>query len=281
MGKHNPKIYKRAIECTLIGYDPKAKAYRCYDRVSKRVYSTYHIRFVEHQNDDAIRDLNSLTPPPDHAGIPTIDAIAKGAKDQPYIISDDNEELAPNRNQENAPQNIPADPIPPDQPEDPDVLAKPVQELPRQSTWFPIPTAKSRPNDAPETPVEHAVRESKESADRIRKARADHRHAFEQLHHNEHQEPRALQPVEEENIDLNQVLARLNVTKDDLGISPEDVDPEVSRTWNQAQQSIDAEQWKLAYEDELKSLREMGVYHLIPRNKVPSGHRIHRCKGDL
>lgn len=27
LGKHNPKIYERSIECVLIGYDPKAKAY--------------------------------------------------------------------------------------------------------------------------------------------------------------------------------------------------------------------------------------------------------------
>lgn len=31
LGKHNPKIYERSIECVLIGYDLKAKAYRCYD----------------------------------------------------------------------------------------------------------------------------------------------------------------------------------------------------------------------------------------------------------
>lgn len=275
LGKHNPKIYERAIECTLIGYDPKAKAYRCYDKTSKWVYSTYHVRFVEHQDD--YTSAKPTLPPvvPNHEEIPTIDAITAKAADQPYIIPDDDEEdITHNRDNRtelvNALLDIPADPVLQEQP------AEPAQELPRRSARIPVPTARSRPDNILETPVERAVRESKDSAAWICKARADHQCALDELHHRENEQEQVPQIVEGENENLDQILTALNMTEHDLGIDAEDMDPGVPKTWNQAKESPDAERWKLAYKDELKSLKEMGVYRLIPRDKVPPGHRIHR-----
>jgi hypothetical protein len=45
--KHNPKILEWAIECVLIKYKLKSKAYRCYHRTTHKVYSSYHVRFIE------------------------------------------------------------------------------------------------------------------------------------------------------------------------------------------------------------------------------------------
>ena len=47
LNKHNPKIYECSIECVLIGYDEKSKSYRCYNRATKQVHSSYHVRFIE------------------------------------------------------------------------------------------------------------------------------------------------------------------------------------------------------------------------------------------
>ena len=45
--KNNPKIFERTIECVLIGYEPKSKAYRCYNCNTHKVHSSYHVCFIE------------------------------------------------------------------------------------------------------------------------------------------------------------------------------------------------------------------------------------------
>jgi len=42
--------------------------------------------------------------------------------------------------------------------------------------------------------------------------------------------------------------------------------------------SPDADRWTLGIQDELKSLKEMGVYKLIPRSDIPAGHKVLRGK---
>ena len=45
--KHNPKLYERSVECVLIGYELSSKAYQCFHRGSQRVFSSYHVVFIE------------------------------------------------------------------------------------------------------------------------------------------------------------------------------------------------------------------------------------------
>ena len=45
-------------------------------------------------------------------------------------------------------------------------------------------------------------------------------------------------------------------------------------TFREAMNSPDADKWTLGIQDELKSLKEMGVYRLIPRSDVPTGRKI-------
>ena len=47
---HNPKIHPRSIPCTLIGYAPQSKAYRLWDRLSDRVFNSFHVSFIESHN---------------------------------------------------------------------------------------------------------------------------------------------------------------------------------------------------------------------------------------
>lgn len=149
---------------------------------------------------------------------------------------------------------------------------EPIQDLPCRSTRVPIPTARSKPDEVLETRVQRAVRESRESAERIRAQKAEHRQAIDELHRERGQDH---QDAAEDNLNVDQLLATLNAIEDEPPIEPGNVDPQVPKTWRQAQASPDASRWKAAYVDELKSLKDMGVYRLVPREEVPSGYRIH------
>ena len=48
------------------------------------------------------------------------------------------------------------------------------------------------------------------------------------------------------------------------------------RSWQEAKASPDAKRWEEGYHDELRSLKDMGVYKLIPRSDVPQGHKIRK-----
>lgn len=48
------------------------------------------------------------------------------------------------------------------------------------------------------------------------------------------------------------------------------------KTWDEAKQSINAKHWEEGYRDELKSLKEMGVYKLVPRCNIPQGTKIQK-----
>ena len=69
------------------------------------------------------------------------------------------------------------------------------------------------------------------------------------------------------------VLSALGDTK---GIDPcIGLDNEL-RTWKEAQASSEAKEWKKGYLDELKSLKEMGIYKLVPQSSVPAGAKIRK-----
>jgi len=48
------------------------------------------------------------------------------------------------------------------------------------------------------------------------------------------------------------------------------------RTWKEAQASPEVEEWTKGYLDELKSLKDMGIYKLVPRSSVPAGTKIRK-----
>jgi hypothetical protein len=65
-------------------------------------------------------------------------------------------------------------------------------------------------------------------------------------------------------------------------LGDDDLDPRTMgydnepKTWKEAQASTEAVEWKKGYLDELKSLKEMGVYKLVPRSSVPAGTKIRK-----
>jgi hypothetical protein len=51
-----------------------------------------------------------------------------------------------------------------------------------------------------------------------------------------------------------------------------------SLTWEEAQLSAHSEDWCVSFQEELASLKHMGVYELVPHSSVPTGTRIHHRK---
>ena len=51
---------------------------------------------------------------------------------------------------------------------------------------------------------------------------------------------------------------------------------EEPHTWDKAKRSPDATRWEAGYREELRSLKEMGVYELVPRESVPASTKIRK-----
>jgi Reverse transcriptase (RNA-dependent DNA polymerase) len=43
-----PKVFRRSLPCTLIGYAPHSKAYRLWDRSANKIFNSFHVSFIEH-----------------------------------------------------------------------------------------------------------------------------------------------------------------------------------------------------------------------------------------
>lgn len=295
LNKHNPKLYERSIEMVLIGYDFDAKTYRCYNRSTKQVYSSYHVRFIESHEGDKSRDpLTSL-----ESAELTIDSIAKGATSTPINYNDaDEEEFLPEDPSVPIPVPEPAPPLPNEIP--PVVPANdPVHVTPPQDPVDPVPDQPRRSSRTPkprsdvDTRLEKAVAESSAAAEHVKAARQERRKNLADIREdNERNDPKLLDQRavdqlcdEFKTLHIDQALTRENVhiilsaiasksTIDPQELSFDD-DP---KSWAEAQRSDDAEKWLEGYKEELQSLKDMGVYKLIPRSSVPSGTPIRKGK---
>ncbi|KAG6872107.1 hypothetical protein C0995_012914 [Termitomyces sp. Mi166 len=108
--------------------------------------------------------------------------------------------------------------------------------------------------------MERVVRELKEAVEHIKEAKAECRRVAEDLRQvweDSHD------VIEQQEPDLNQVLSVLNVIRDLWDLDPE-ANSEALRTWEEAKNSPDAIEWERSYHEELNSLKEMGVWMLIP-----------------
>ena len=78
-------------------------------------------------------------------------------------------------------------------------------------------------------------------------------------------------------LDHNQVLAAMIK---DIRIDPISLEfKHKPQIWKKAKTLAGSMSWTEAYHNELKSLKEMGVYKLIPRSEVPHSHKVR--KGQL
>lgn len=282
--KHNPKIFERSIECVLIGYDAKSKAYRCYHRETKKVHSSYHVRSLESHDGH----LPELTPQEtittSAVAEPTsLQDIQRRASSMPLPINDEDSEeeyFPPN----NLTQTVGDEQKPPNLP--------PAPQEPRRSNRTTTPTEKLAPDSRRVTRTERAIQESKESADRIREARSTRKKTLENLQtQTGSNDPKIADATAIE--ELREAFGTLNLG--DIGENPNqaseilaalsdfpDLNPatmdfqDEPRTWDEAVNSTDSEKWRKGYREELDSLKEMGVYKLIPRSEVPQGHKVRK-----
>ena len=118
--RNNPKIHERSIECTLIGYEPNAKAYRCYHRASGKVITSYHVLFIEsHQigltPPHVIITPNPPTLPSTSTSVPPLGS-AVTTIDQPNVSGYDNDDNVAVQLEDNIPGSIDDVPCPDNQP---------------------------------------------------------------------------------------------------------------------------------------------------------------------
>ena len=281
--KHNPKIYDRSLECVLIGYDKNSKTYRCYHRETNKVISSYHVRFLESHEGH----LPSSPEIPMEAT--TLESIVKSATSTPIFFDEDEEEFLPLKSEPESKSALqPAsDPIPAmeDEPTPPAENSTVKDSIPRRSNRI----AEKPVNQGPSR-LEKAVQESTEAAARIRIARAERKKTLQDL--NEEEARNTPKTVEDAAIEeLRQAFGTLNLEDEKAKqidqvfsaisemtkIDPSTLEFEDEpKTWEEAQQSVDARRWEEGYRDELKSLKEMGVYKLVPRQDVPQGTKIRK-----
>ena len=323
LSRHNPKIYDRSIECVLIGYDFNSKTYRCYNKATKTVYSSYHVRFIESHDGPSPK-----TTPHSPASIPD---ISQSASPSPIHFDEEEEEFLPQDLTEPiAPR---ADPLTAPVPNDgPDLQQGPndvttTNDPPiRRSTRIPLVRAAKAAGKP--TRLERTLKEVEESKTRVEEMKAEKKWkrlediraeeirndpahldnvAREELRRDEvtgNMEKGAADTTETpmapndtdnlrrmfENINANDRVIEadridniLAAIADHSTIDPRTLAGDEPRDWadSQCRPLAEAAEWKVAFEDEIKSLREMGVYVLIPRSEVPTGAKVRRCKAVL
>ncbi|CAA7258863.1 unnamed protein product [Cyclocybe aegerita] len=141
-----------------------------------------------------------------------------------------------------------------------------------------------------------AVQESKEAGVRVKAARSERRKTVKDLQQEESansanaQEDAAIEELcdafNKIGIDAHQNLGSEEIKDRILAaitehtiINPRNVEfADDPKDWHEAQSSPHASQWEAAYHDELKSLKDRGVYTLVPRQSVPTGTKVRKCR---
>ncbi|KAJ3570020.1 hypothetical protein NP233_g4673 [Leucocoprinus birnbaumii] len=235
LNKNNPKIQPRSIECVLIGYSDDSKAYRLYHRQTHKVITSFHVQFIE--------ALESRPQP------------VKSGK----II------------------NIPSPPSSNTEP-----ISEPVVE-PEQSCPQPRRSARLAGNpppnpslftddefiteailtaeDVPPPPSSKSPKaERKKRARECRKMRLAIRNAMNTMP----------QDVAEAFYEIALSVAIEEADNPNINI----MYPDDPKTLEEALKRTDGDLWRASIQEELDSLKDRGVYILVPRSSVPNGRKV-------
>ena len=148
-----------------------------------------------------------------------------------------------------------------------------------------------KPLDPKPSWLDKAIKGSAEAAARARAVCTERKTTLQELHEEENRNTpnviedaaikklcqafRTLNLREGKAEQIDQVLSPISqMTKIDPSVLEFEDEP---RTWEEAKQSADAEWWEEGYRDELKSLKDMDIYKLIPQSDMLQGTKI--CKG--
>ena len=145
-------------------------------------------------------------------------------------------------------------------------------------------------NEPKPTHTVRAVQESTDAGIRLHETWAEHKKTLQDIR--EEEARNAPEVVENAAIaELMEIFGTLNLSdiegdRVDQALSAISEMPQIDpstlefedepRNWKEAKASADAKRWEEGYRDELKSLKEMGVYKLIPRSDVLQGHKIRK-----
>jgi transposase InsO family protein len=246
----NPKIAARSVECVLVGYASNSKAYRCWHRESGRLVDSYHVTFVEHLNDQPRVSRRG----PDAQAAPPADGDAT-ASPSTVQSATDVDALVPSPPLDGAP-------LPPP------LTDEETSDLPRRSTRNRVPApSREDTNDGLVRggATERALREVREAASRQAAARVS---------------AKGSSTVGGAGGMPDAETAEIAYTEeaiDEVTFLVDVEDPDAP-DWNDALNSSDRDKWLEGAQAELTSLREMGVYQIIPRSDVPSNRSVLRGK---
>jgi hypothetical protein len=304
--KHNPKIYERSFECILVGYSPNSKAYRLYHPPTHRLVESFHVKFIERKDNvshplfpgrvidiPVTVDSDVTTPVPisgsfSHKHTSVQDEEEPVTSDSSRVWTNDTEVpvLLPYVPADAVP--VPADDIVP-------IPALDADTVPRRSTRAHVPSTRvAETLGLQQMPrVAQAVAESREAGRRLKEQRAqakfDRRQQVLDNRASLTNEPASLPipstavpddilpppPVPDPDTDFVDFCEAYAVQLASPLINPRNPD---EPTFREAMNSPDADKWTLGIQDELKSLKEMGVYKLVHRSDVPVGRKVLRGK---
>ena len=262
-----PKISVRSTECVLVGYSPNSKAYRCYNRKSGHVTTTWEVTFIESQDE---------APRPYKPGLVIDDA---GGTDCDVRSTDDDTgptvEGPLQDPDAGEPHDVPGNPSPPGNPmhgasfPESATSSAGLPESMTGGTGLPEPRRSGRDRAPTEkgaalagaprdSRTDRAMREVRESARRTRDRRRDTSPADAQTA----REDGSWVPISPD-------------PREHCSLGVDELDP---RSFKEAMSAHDAESWKKGIADESASLKAHKVWQLIPRESVPVGRHIIKSK---
>ena len=304
-------------QCILVGYSPHSKAYRLYHHSTHRLFESFHVKFIERKDDiprplypgrvidlppsDSIPPVpsapsSSSAPPvpqsvsstPKHTSIPVEEEPIHDDHGQVWTVPDNDIEV-PVILHDNPADVVPVGDI----------------NVPRRSARMPVPTSKA----AETLGIKHmprvaqAVAESREAGRRLKEQRTQAKFERRQKVLDSRALLTNVAPPATSNAPIIPADAIPDDSLPDGPLQPPPVldsdtdfvafceafaaelaSPLINTrnpdepTFHEAMKSPDADKWTIGIQDELKSLKEMGVYRLIPRSDVPAGRKILRGK---
>jgi hypothetical protein len=261
---HNPKAFAHSIECVLIGYTPNCKAYRCWQRSSGKIFNSGNVRFIEfaqmeevHFNKDRIAERLAHPPAATDAaanGVPDDQSSPDPTMTTSTLPTVDNPVEFVDPPPQTPTQAIPAPQTIPGVTE----AAAPVPEPPASILPPPAPPLR-RPNRVPKKPFAHLAAD----------AHVDDDGEMEILEGIE--EAIAASPEDDDGVETA-LLEKLSAYLADNPINVEF--PDDPRNYREAMAAPDAEQWIVGTHEELKALKDLGVYELVPPTDVPRNKTI-------
>ena len=232
------KIYNRSIEGILVGYSETSKAYQCYYPPTGRILVSRHVSFIESQD---------ARPRPYRPGVEIGTDAQENLSDFPQPIPlEYGDSDRPNETEQSNQYDSEGETN--EEETNPDQIGTPSPEAPRRSRRSQKLSAAGAAMRGVtyETLLERAKREIREMPNR-------------------RPEIKNIDSISED---------MFAATAADTEISSLDVRDDDPRTYKQASKAYDAEHWDEGYDNEMDSLRQHGVWTLVPRSTVPKSRKI-------